>query len=79
MNTEIKIFVDFLNSDKMGRVRLTTNGTKRDLLTNNIELKKGLELLLDDGKGNSAFCIVDFSEEENIWVGIIDQVNHLKS
>jgi len=66
------IFVDFHNSDKNGRVRLNTDGTYRDLNKYGIVLKTGLELYLDDMDGNSISCIVEFSPEENIWVGVVD-------
>ena len=64
MNTEIRIFADFMNSDKKGRIRLTSNGTKKDLLINNIQLMEE----------HSVICIVKLSEEENIWVGEIDRI-----
>jgi hypothetical protein len=74
MSKQIKIFADFMNSDKKGRIRLTTNGTRKDLLDNNIELREGMELWIDDREGHSVICIVEFSKEENIWVGVIDRV-----
>jgi hypothetical protein len=79
MSTEIRIFADFMNSDKKGRIRLTTNGTKKDLLNNNIQLREGMELWVDDMEGHSVICIVEFSEEENIWVGLIDRIKNIPS
>ena len=67
-----KIFVDFHNSDRNGRVRLNTDGTFRDLDKYGIVLQTGLELYLDDMEGNSIDCIVEFSPEENIWVGFFN-------
>jgi hypothetical protein len=67
-----KVFVDFNNADKEGRIRLTTYGTRRDIKEKNIQLKNGLELLLDDEDELSTPCIVEFLKEENIWVAKID-------
>jgi hypothetical protein len=67
-----KVFVDFNNADKEGRIRLTTYGTRRDIKEKNIQLKNGLELLLDDEDELSTPGIVEFSKEENIWVAKID-------
>jgi len=67
-----KIFADFNNADTKGRVRLTTAGTLADLKTFGLKLEAGLELMLDDREGLSTAGIVEFSEEENIWVAKID-------
>ena len=67
-----KIFADFNNTDIKGRVRLTTVGTLNDIREQNIELKEGLEVLIDDDDGLTTHGIVEFSEEENIWVAKID-------
>ncbi|MFY0255833.1 hypothetical protein ACDQ55_17970 [Chitinophaga sp. 30R24] len=70
-----KIFVDFNNCDPQGRVRLNTRGTLDDLERLNINLKSGLELLLDDEEELSAIGIVQFSEDENIWVASFRWLN----
>ncbi len=67
-----KIFADFNNADKKGRVRLTTAGTLTDLRKFGLKLEAGLELLLDDEEGLSTVGIVELSEEENIWVARIN-------
>jgi hypothetical protein len=67
-----KVFIDFNNADKKGRVRLNSNGTLNDLKNKNIELIEGKEILLDDEDGLATAGIVQFSEEENIWVAVID-------
>jgi hypothetical protein len=72
METLPKIFAHFQNADAKGRIRLTARGTIDDLKANNITLREGLRLLLDDGDDLSTIGIVGFSEEENIWVAKID-------
>lgn len=69
---KIKLFVDFNNADVEGRIRLNTNGTFKDIKENNIELKDGLEVLLDDNEEFKIYGIVEFSKDENIWVAKID-------
>ncbi|MEO8146235.1 MAG: hypothetical protein ABI723_01295 [Bacteroidia bacterium] len=73
-----KILVDFHNSDKKGRVRLNTNGTRTDLEKNNIILIEGIELLLHDGDELVTKGIINYSKDENIWVAEIDW-NDLKN
>ena len=65
---EPKIFVDFHNCDKYGRVRLTTIGTIQDLNKYGIILKRDLKLWFDDEEGNCIKGTVDFSDEEKIWL-----------
>ena len=72
MEKVIKIFADFNNADSIGRVRLTTNGTLRDLQNANIVLRKGMEVLLDDEDSLTAEGKIEYSEEEKIWVARID-------
>ncbi len=63
-----KIFVDFNNADKDGRIRLNTKGTLDDIEKKEIKLKENLEILLDDDDGLTVNGIVQFSEIEKIWV-----------
>ena len=72
MNLQKKIFADFHNSDRDGRVRLNTVGTFRDIKEHNITLQEGLQILIDDNDGLVTPGIVEFSKEENIWVAKID-------
>ena len=72
MPTGIKLFADFNNADKNGRVRLNTKGTLDDLANHNIFLKVGLEVLLSDGDSLQAEGIVEYSNVEKIWVARID-------
>lgn len=66
-----RIFVDFHNADRQGRVRLNTQGTFRDLEQLGLELSPGMTLRLTDldlevdGK-------VEYSEDEGLWVARID-------
>jgi hypothetical protein len=71
METSIKLSVDFNNADTEGKVRLNTVGTFRDLKTNNVKLENGLKVLLYDDD-LEALGIVEFSENESIWVAKID-------
>ncbi|MDO6433263.1 hypothetical protein Q4E93_21815 [Flavitalea sp. BT771] len=72
MKPHIKIYADFNNADSKGRVRLTSDGTFRDLERLNIKLKSGLEILLDDDEGLATSGVVLFSDEEKIWVAKIN-------
>ena len=72
MPTGIKLFADFNNTDKHGRIRLNTNGTLNDLAKDSITLKSGLEVLLNDGDCLESGGIVEYSDEEKIWVARID-------
>lgn len=67
-----KIFADFHNADKSGRIRLNVHGAIRDIQRLNIELKEGMQIILDDEEGLSAIGEIKFSKEENIWVAEIN-------
>jgi len=72
VNSLIKIYADFNNADSRGRIRLNTEGTFHDLQRMKIKLEEGFQILLDDNEGLAISGTVLFSEEENIWVGIIN-------
>jgi hypothetical protein len=72
MKLPIKIFADFNNTDRMHRVRLTTVGTLEDIKRMGITLESGLQIILDDSEELVASGVVEFSEEENIWVAKIN-------
>lgn len=72
METLPKIFADFNNADRQGRVRLNTKGTFDDLEKLNVKLKPGLEIILNDNDELEAKGIVEHSNEEKIWVARID-------
>jgi hypothetical protein len=66
-----RIFVDFHNADEHGRLRLNCIGTIEDLARQQIELENGQQLMLY-GEDLEIDGIVQFSEEEKIWVAVID-------
>jgi hypothetical protein len=66
-----RIFVDFHNADEHGRLRLNCSGTIEDLARQQIELENGQQLMLY-GEDLEIDGIVQFSEEEKIWVAVID-------
>jgi hypothetical protein len=66
-----RVFVDFNNSDRQGRVRLNCVGTVQDLNRLGIVLQEGAEMLLScvelEVEG-----IVTYSTEEGLWVATVD-------
>lgn len=79
-NEKPRVSVDFQNSDRLGRVRLNTVGTLRDLSTLGIVLREGLKVSLYcmelEGEGT-----VTYSTEEHLWVAAVnwDGVRERKS
>lgn len=70
-----KIFADFNNADELGRVRLNSNGTFEDIKKFNIELKEGMQVLLDDNDCLTTIGHVKYFDEEKIWVAEINWNN----
>ncbi|MFB2896492.1 hypothetical protein ACE1CI_26570 [Aerosakkonemataceae cyanobacterium BLCC-F50] len=66
-----KIFADFHNADAQGRLRLNCVGTIEDLSRQNIKLQNG-QLLTLYSEELEADGVVQYSEEENLWVALID-------
>lgn len=66
-----RVFVDFHNADEQGRLRLNCIGTIEDLARQQIELENGQRLMLY-GEDLEVDGIVQFSEDEKIWVVTID-------
>jgi hypothetical protein len=66
-----KIFVDFHNADPEGRIRLNCAGTIADLHDQNIKLSSGLKLVVQN-EGVQTEGVVEYSEEEKLWVAVID-------
>jgi hypothetical protein len=66
-----RVFVDFNNSDQLGRVRLYCIGTVHDLSRLGIALREGTELLLSclelEAEG-----VATYSKEEGGWVAKVD-------
>lgn len=75
-----RVFADFQNADRSGRVRLNCSGTMEDLGRQQIELRDGLllELYSDDagadGQPDDLYVTarVEYSPEERGWVAVID-------
>jgi hypothetical protein len=66
-----RVFVDFHNSDRQGRVRLNTVGTLQDLNRLGIVLSEGAEILLYCLESETE-GVVSYSSEEGLWVAAVD-------
>ncbi|MEG4858788.1 hypothetical protein QUB75_13910 [Microcoleus sp. K1-B6] len=66
-----RIFADFHNADEQGRLRLNCVGTIEDLSRQNIKLEDGQLLALYDEE-LEVDGVVQYSEEESLWVAVID-------
>ncbi len=66
-----RVFVDFHNADARGRLRLNCVGTVEDLARQQISLRDGQPLVLYS-EDLEVDDIVQYSEEENLWVAVID-------
>jgi hypothetical protein len=66
-----RVFADFHNADSQGRLRLNCIGTVEDLARQQITLQEGKSLVLYREE-LEADGVVHYSEEENLWVGVID-------
>jgi hypothetical protein len=66
-----RVYADFNNADRHGRLRLNCAGTAQDLQRQRLSLAEGMRLTLymDDVE---CAGLVTFSEEENLWVAVID-------
>ena len=74
-----RIFADFHNADEQGRLRLNCVGTIEDLSRQNIKLQDGQLLALYDEE-LEVDGVVQYSEEESLWVAVIDwkQIRHVE-
>ncbi|MHC5743229.1 MAG: hypothetical protein ACYTXT_15145 [Nostoc sp.] len=66
-----RVFADFHNTDAEGRLRLNCIGTIEDLANQSIELQHG-QLLTVYSEDLEVDGVVQFSEEEKLWVAAID-------
>jgi hypothetical protein len=66
-----RVFVDFHNADEQGRLRLNCIGTIEDLARQQAELENGQQLTLY-GEDLEVDGVVQFSEDEKVWVATID-------
>ena len=65
------IYVDFMNADPQGRVRMNCTGTFEDLDRLALSMRDGLRVLVHDEE-LEADGEVSFSQSEQIWVARID-------
>ena len=66
-----RIFADFHNADEQGRIRLNCVGTIEDLSSQNIKLQNG-KLLTIYSEELEVDGAIQYSEEEGLWVAVID-------
>ncbi|GAP95756.1 hypothetical protein [Leptolyngbya sp. NIES-2104] len=66
-----RVFVDFHNADEQGRLRLNCIGAIEDLARQQAELENGQPLTLYS-EDLEVDGVVQFSEEEKVWVAVID-------
>ncbi len=69
--TTSRVYADFHNADEQGRLRLNCIGTLEDLSRQKIEFCGGQSLIFYSEDLEVA-GVVEYSEEERIWVGRID-------
>ena len=62
------IYGDFNNIDVHYRVRLDTFKTIADIEEKAIKLVPGMEIIIDDNDSLRVKGIVQYSQEENVWV-----------
>jgi hypothetical protein len=66
-----RVFVDFHNADAQERLRLNCVGTVEDLARQQVSLRDG-QLLVLYSEDLEVDGIVRYSEEEHLWVAVID-------
>jgi len=66
-----RVYADFNNADRHGRLRLNCAGTTDDLQRQRVDLVEGMQLTLymEDIECTGT---VTFSNEDNLWVAVID-------
>jgi hypothetical protein len=69
--TTSRVYADFHNADEQGRLRLNCIGTLEDLSRQQIEFCGGQSLIFYS-EDLEVVGVVEYSEEERIWVGQID-------
>ncbi len=67
----VRIYADFHNADREGRLRLNCVGTIEDLSRYQVELRDGEKLVLYSEE-LEADGVVKYSEIERLWVAVID-------
>lgn len=71
MMKKSRVFADFHNADSKGRLRLNCAGTLSDLACQKITLRDSQHLILYSEE-LEVDGIVQYSDEEGLWVAIID-------
>jgi hypothetical protein len=66
-----KVFADFQNTDEQGRLRLNCIGTIEDLSRQGTQLIPGEKLLIYSEE-LEADAVIEYSDQEKIWVAAID-------
>jgi hypothetical protein len=69
--TQPRVYADFNNADKRGRLRLNCRGTNEDLHRQKVELAEGMPLTVYMEDIECA-AVATFSKEENLWVAVVD-------
>lgn len=72
--SQVRVFADFHNADRQSRLRLNCVGSIEDLARQNIELHEGRSLTLYS-EDLEVEGVVEYSQEENLWVVAIDWNN----
>ena len=72
--SQIRVFADFHNADPQSRLRLNCVGSIEDLARQNIELHEGWSLTLYS-EDLEVEGVVQYSQEENLWVVAINWNN----
>jgi len=66
-----RVFADFHNADVQGRLRLNCIGTLEDFAHQQISLQDGQSLILYS-EDLEVDGVTQYSQEENLWVAVID-------
>ena len=66
-----RVYADFNNADRIGRLRLNCQGTREDLERQKLEFRENMKLTL---YMEDIECVgtVTYSQEERIWVAKIN-------
>lgn len=72
--SQVRVFADVHNADSLGRLRLNCVGSIEDLARQNLELYEGRSLTLYS-EDLEVEGVVQYSQEENLWVVAIDWNN----
>lgn len=71
---QIRIFADFHNADRLGRIRLNTAGAEADLKRAGMSLHDGMLVILDDGEEFDELATVRLCPKEG-WVAELSRAD----